>query len=64
MKTTKLNVGLLCLIEFIWRYSQSCWYFRPIIVNYCPSNLLSGFLVIWFSGGMGVGGCYKVSTYY
>ncbi len=32
-----------CLIEFIdWRYSQSCWYFRPSFVNYCPSNLLSG----------------------
>jgi hypothetical protein len=34
---------LVCLIEFIeWRYSQSCWYFRPSYVNYCPSNLLSG----------------------
>ncbi len=35
-----------CLIEFIgWRYSQSCWYFRPIFVNCCPSpsNLLSGY---------------------
>jgi hypothetical protein len=32
-----------CLSEFIdWRYSQSCWYFRPIFVNYCPFNLLSG----------------------
>jgi hypothetical protein len=32
-----------CLLEFIdWRYSQSCWYFRPSFVNYCPSNLLSG----------------------
>jgi hypothetical protein len=32
-----------CLIEFLdWRYSQSCWYFRPSFVNYCPSNLLSG----------------------
>jgi hypothetical protein len=32
-----------CLSEFIdWRYSQSCWYFRPSFVNYCPSNLLSG----------------------
>ncbi len=20
-------------------YSQSCWYFRPIFMNYCPSNL-------------------------
>ncbi len=25
-----------------WRYSQSCWYFRPSFVNYCLSNLLSG----------------------
>jgi hypothetical protein len=32
-----------CLLEFIdWRYSQSCWYFRPSFVNYCISNLLSG----------------------
>ncbi len=23
-------------------YSQSCWYFRPSFVNFCPSNLLSG----------------------
>jgi hypothetical protein len=31
------------LSEFIdWRYSQSCWYFRPSFVNYCPSNLLFG----------------------
>jgi hypothetical protein len=31
-----------CLLEFIdWRYSQSCWYFRPSFVNYCPSDLLS-----------------------
>ncbi len=35
--------GALCLSEFIdWKYSQSCWYFRPSFVNYCPSNLLSG----------------------
>ncbi len=32
-----------CLSEFRdWRYSQSCWYFRPSCVNCCPSNLLSG----------------------
>jgi hypothetical protein len=32
-----------CLLEFIgWRYSQSCRYFRPSFVDYCPSNLLSG----------------------
>ncbi len=31
-----------CLIGFIdWRYSHWCWYFRPSLVNYCPSNLLS-----------------------
>jgi hypothetical protein len=23
-------------------HSQSCWYFRPSFVNYCPFNLLSG----------------------
>jgi hypothetical protein len=44
MKTQKLNVVFTgVLLEFIvWRYSQSCWYFRPSLVNYCPSNLLSG----------------------
>ncbi len=32
-----------CLIEFIdCRYTQSCWYFRPSFVNWCPSNHLSG----------------------
>jgi hypothetical protein len=32
-----------CLLEFMeWRYSQSCWYFRPSFVNYCTSHLLSG----------------------
>jgi hypothetical protein len=31
-----------CLLEFIhWRRGQSCWYFRPSFVNYCPYNLLS-----------------------
>ncbi len=44
----KLTVKVLCgrcLLEFVdWRYSQSCWYFRPSFVNYCPSNLLSGSL--------------------
>ncbi len=25
-----------------WKYSQSCWYFRPSFVNCCSSNLLSG----------------------
>jgi hypothetical protein len=33
----------LLVFEFIdWRYSQSCWYFRPSFVNYCPSNILFG----------------------
>ncbi len=32
-----------CLSEFAdWRYSQSCWYFRPSFVNCCSSSLLSG----------------------
>ncbi len=32
-----------CLSEFIdWRYSRSCWYFRPSFVNCCTYNLLSG----------------------
>jgi hypothetical protein len=31
-----------CLSEFLgWRYSQSCWYFRPSFVNCCLSLLLS-----------------------
>ena len=31
-----------CLLELIdRRYSQSCLYFRPNFVNYCPSNLYS-----------------------
>ncbi len=25
----------------VYRHSQSCWYFRPSFMNYCPSNLLS-----------------------
>jgi hypothetical protein len=43
-KDTKTKCRLYrCFIEFIdWRYSQSCWYFRPSFLNYCPSNLLSG----------------------
>ncbi len=42
IKTKKCRL-YWCLIEFIdWRYSQSCWYFLPSFVNYCPSNLLSG----------------------
>ncbi len=38
-----------------WRYSQSCWYFRPSIVNCCLSNLLSGstlpppLFLVWIS---------------
>ncbi len=72
-KDTKIKCRLYwCLIEFIdWRYRQSCWYFWPSLVNYCPSNLLSGsplppFPVskyctvysdsVWL-GGVGGGGC-------
>jgi hypothetical protein len=33
--------SLLVLECIDWRYSQSCWYFRPSFVNYCPSNLPS-----------------------
>ncbi len=33
----------ILLSDFIaWRYSPSCWYFRPSFVNCCPSNLLFG----------------------
>ncbi len=33
------------LSEYVeWRYSKSCWYFRPSFVNYCPTNLLSGLI--------------------
>ncbi len=42
---TKCRLFYWCLIEFVdWRGSQSiqsCWYFRPSSVNYCPNNLLS-----------------------
>jgi hypothetical protein len=38
-----LRTPCMELIEFRdWRYSQSCWYFRPSFVNHCSSNLLSG----------------------
>ncbi len=65
-----------CSIECIdLRYSQShCWYFWPSLVNYCPSNLLTGSLppfLVWIStgvwiftvcnggGGDGIGLCGK-----
>ncbi len=37
-KDTKTKCRLYwCIIEFIdWRYSQSCWYFRPSLVNTAP----------------------------
>ncbi len=42
-KFTSKGISARCLSEFIdWRYSQSCWYFRPSFVNCFPSNLLSG----------------------
>ncbi len=43
-KDTKTKCRLYCcFLEFItWRYSQSCWYFRPSLMNYCTSNLLFG----------------------
>ncbi len=43
-KETKTKCRLyMCFIEFIdWRYSQTCWYFRPSFVSHCPSNLLYG----------------------
>ncbi len=31
-----------CFIRVYRPDSQSCWYFRPSFVNWCPSNLLSG----------------------
>jgi len=32
-----------CLSKFTdWRYRQSCWYFRPSVVNFCPLKLLPG----------------------
>ncbi len=65
----------MCLSEFIdWRYSQSCWYFRPSFVNCCPSNLLSGLTLpspfpVWISilvcvwgGGYGVLGLRQTNT--
>ncbi len=67
-KDTKTKCHLYrCLIEFIdWRYSQSCWYFRPSFVSYCPSNLLSGSPPsqsteytdsVWLGEGWGVLSC-------
>ncbi len=29
------------LVFIEWRCHQSCWYFRPSFLDYCPSNLLS-----------------------
>jgi hypothetical protein len=34
--------GTLLQVFIDWRYSRSCWYFRPSFVKCCPSNLLSG----------------------
>ncbi len=32
IKTPNPKCRLYCLVEFInWRYSQSCWYFRPAL---------------------------------
>jgi hypothetical protein len=46
-KNTKTKCRLYWeIIKFTdWRYIQSiqsCWYFRPRFVTYCPSNFLSG----------------------
>jgi hypothetical protein len=43
-----------------WRYSQSCLYFLPSFVNYCPSNLLQSQSTIftdsvWLGVGWGAG---------
>ncbi len=39
----KTTVQMSMSVGYVdWRYSQSCWYFRPRFVNYCPSNLLFG----------------------
>ncbi len=55
-----------CLIVFIaWRFSQSCWFFRPSFVNDCPLVSLSFTLLlpkfkvlctdsVWLGGGGGV----------
>jgi hypothetical protein len=52
-----------CLSEFTdWRYSQSCWYFRPSFVNCCTSNLppplpcVNMYTVYMYSDCKGVGG--------
>ncbi len=76
-KDTKTKCRLYwCLIEFIvWRNSESCWYFRPSFVNYCPANLLSGsppppiplsqsqstiYCTQTVCGFEGIGGCWVV----
>ena len=41
-KTPNLKCRLYwCLIEYIdWRYSQSCWYFRPLLWTSAPLTFL------------------------
>jgi hypothetical protein len=66
-------------MEFIdWRYSQTCWYFQPSFVNFCPSNILCGSPPpplppsqsqstvytdsVWLRGGAGRGCCVELET--
>jgi hypothetical protein len=72
-----LHFPFIIRTEFIdWRYNQSCWYFRPGLVNCCPSHLLSGSTLhpfpcvntriqcvrggVWDSGPQTVNTCRKV----
>jgi hypothetical protein len=72
----------LCLIEFIdfidWRYSQSCWYFRPLLwtstsltfslVHLPPHSpfpvwISTGYVLIQFvTGGEGIEGLRQINT--
>ncbi len=40
--TGTLRQALIRVYKLEILYSQSCCYFRPSFVNYCPSNFLSG----------------------
>jgi hypothetical protein len=34
--------GQVFIRVYILEIHQSCWYFQPSFVNFCPSNILSG----------------------
>ncbi len=62
-KGTLRQVFIRVYILGIQSDSQTCWYFRPSFVNYCPSNLLSDsrplFPVSKYVDGRGWWGCMQ-----